>query len=104
MAKTNTPTTVGLKTLFEQTNIYYLGMSVVWSLKTCISLHMKTVTLEKPFFPIPSKIILLLWTIVAVTKRLMVLLLYFAPCFGMFNLLHHYQLEQIQFSIRRKYL
>ena len=101
MAVTKTPTMTALKSIFEQTNVYYLALSISWSMKTCISLHLKSIALEKPFFPFTSKIITLLWTVIATVKRLMVLVLYFSPALGLFNLLHHWQYEQIPFTVRK---
>ena len=55
----------------------------------------------KPFFPFSSKAAAFLWTTAAAVKRMMVLVFYFAPGFGLFDLLHHWQLEQIPFAVRK---
>ena len=101
LAETETPTTGGLKTIFKKTNLTYLLLSIGWSLKTCISLHVKALALEKPYFPISSMIVSYLWTSVAAFKRMLVLVIYFAPGVGMFNLLHHIRFEQIPFAVRK---
>ena len=58
---------------------------------------MKSFALEKPIFPLTSKIVALLWTLITVSKRLLVMVMYFAPAFGLFDLLEHLKWEQIQF-------
>ena len=91
LAETSTPTASGLTTIFKKTNTFYLVLSVVWSMRTCLSIHLKSVALEKPFFPTTSKIFMSFWTTSTVVKRLMVLILYFKPGFGMFNLLNYWK-------------
>ena len=58
--------------------------------------------LKKPLFPFMSKMTAFLWTLVATVKRMMVLVLYFAPSLGLFDLLYHWKYEQLQFSIRKR--
>ena len=91
-----------MKTVFGKTDIFYLGLSVALSLKTCISLHTKSMALSKPFFPFTAKLAALLWTFALMAKRMLVLVLYFAPSLGLFNLLHHWKWEQIPFAIRKR--
>ena len=74
LAETKTPTTAGLKMIFKRANNFYLIISIGWSLKTCISLHMRALSLEKPFFPTTSNIIALILTVDITAKRLLVLL------------------------------
>ena len=73
----------------------------MWSFKTCVLLHVKSIAMEKSLFPTTTKIVAILWTVAATAKRLMVLVVYFTPCFGLFSLLHHWQYERIQFSVRK---
>ena len=63
---------------------------------------MNCLALDKPIFPLTTKVIALLWTVFAVLKRIMIIIVYFIPVFGLFNLLHHWQFEQIQFAVRSK--
>ena len=101
LAQTKTPTTFGLQAFFKQTNTFFLVLSVAWSLQTCISLHVKSLALEKPVFPTKTKLVAALWTSAATIKRMMVLVLYFAPSFGLFDLLFQWKFEQVPFSIRK---
>ena len=102
LAESSTPTTTGMTAIFDKKNLYYLGLSVAWSLKTCISLHLKSMALSKPFFPFfPAKVAAFMWTATTMTKRMMNLVFYFAPSLGLFNLLNHWKWEQIQFTVRK---
>ena len=101
LAESNSGTFLGMKTIFGKTDIFYLGLSVALSLKTCISLHLKSMALSKPFFPFTAKLAALLWTVALIARRMLVLVLYFAPSLGLFNLLHHWKWEQIPFEVRK---
>ena len=102
LAESTTGTFSGMKTVFGKTDIFYLGLSVALSLKTCISLHTKSMALSKPFFPFTAKLAALLWTFALMAKRMLVLVLYFAPSLGLFNLLSHWKWEQIPFAVRKR--
>ena len=69
LTETSTPTASGLTTIFKKTNTFYLVLSVVWSMRTCLSIHLKSVALEKPFFPTTSKIFMSFWTTSTVVKE-----------------------------------
>ena len=49
-----------------------------------------------------SQISVLVWTVFSVTKRLLVLVMYFTPSLGLFSLLHHWQAESLPFSVSQK--
>ena len=95
---TETPTTGGLESLFKKSNDLYLGLSVALGLRTVYMAYLKTVAVEKPYFGLTSKFVLFTWIIVSATLRLMTLMLYFAPGFGLFSTLHHWRREQIPFA------
>ena len=95
---TETPTTGGLESLFKKSNDLYLGLSVAFGLRTVYMAYLKTVAVEKPYFGLTSKFVLFTWIIVSATLRLMTLMLYFAPGFGLFSTLHHWRREQIPFA------
>ena len=93
----STATTGGLEKIFEAD---LLTISVLLSIKTCVSLHCKCISLEKPFFPITSKIFLHILTLFSVCKRIFVLVVFFVPSFGLFRLLVHWNFEQFPFAVR----
>merc|ERR1719318_2466897 len=96
---TKTPTTGGLEEIFEETSILYLVISIGLSIKTRFMEHLKFKTLDKPFLPFTSKILVLLWAVFAATKRIMALVFFFVPSFGLLDLLYHWKYEQTPFAV-----
>ena len=80
-----------------------LGFSIAWSLRTSIKLHVKTFKTEKIFFGFTQKFSVGMWAFVATCRRILSIICFFTPSLGLFNILHHWQAEQIPFSIRKKY-
>ena len=58
-------------------------------------------SLEKIFFPFTAKIIVHLLTLFSVCKRILVLVVFFVPSFGLFRLLVHWTNEKVQFAVRK---
>ena len=94
----STATTGGLERIFEED---YLIWSVFLSLKTCVSLYFKSMSLEKQFFPITSKILVNIWAFFSVCKRIFVIVIFFIPSFGLLRLLVHWTFEKIPFTVRQ---
>ena len=111
MTATATPTTGGLETVFEKDTFLGLNLrpqavltlSVVWSLKSCIMLHMKTIKTAKGFFPFKTTFFVLLWGSVATLRRILSVVAFFIPSFGLFSILSHWQAEKIPFKMRLDY-
>ena len=111
MSATATPTTGGLETVFEKDSFLGLNLkpqavltlSVVWSLKSCIKLHMKTLKTAKGFFPSTTTLFVLFWSIFATLRRVLALLTFFTPSFGLFSILFHWEAEKIPFKMRTDY-
>ena len=111
MTATATPTTGGLETVFEKDTFLgldlrpqaVLTLSVVWSLKSCIMLHMKTLKTAKGFFPFKTAFFVLLWGSVATLRRILAVVAFFIPSFGLFSILYHWQAEKIPFKMRLDY-
>ena len=102
LAKTETPTSHGLERLFGTgtNDLALLVMSIIWSIKTLFTLHLSSVSLEKLYFPLKSQISLFAWTVFCMSKRILVLVMFFTPSLGLFNLLYHWKAEQIPFRLR----
>ena len=111
MTATATPTTGGLETVFEKDTFLgldlrpqaVLTLSVVWSLKSCIMLHMKTLKTAKGFFPFKTAFFVLLWGSVATLRRILSVVAFFIPSFGLLSILSHWQAEKIPFKMRLDY-
>ena len=108
---TDTATVGGLETFFQQDpkNIFEIDfspetiivVSVLWSLKTAILLHVKILSMEKGFFGFKAKIAAFLWGLVASVRRVLGIVAFFIPCLGLMNLLWHWHGEQFPFSARK---
>ena len=108
---TDTATVGGLETFFQQDSKKLLGIdfspktiiviSVLWSLKTAILLHVKILSMEKGFFGFKAKTAAFLWGLVASVRRVLGIVAFFIPCLGLMNLLWHWHAEQFPFSARK---
>ena len=104
LSKTQTLTTGGLDIFFNEDVDYVLILSIIWSLKSIISLHLKTIATEKGFLPFTAKITILLWGTMANTKRILSMVTFFIPSLGLFDILCHWQAEQLPFYVRKSSL
>ena len=106
LAKTKTPTSHGLERMFGTgtNDLALLVLSIIWSIKTLFTLHLNSVSLEKPYFPLMSQISLFAWTVFCMSKRILVMVMFFTPSLGLFNLLYHWKAEQIPFSVSQESL
>ena len=108
-AVTETPTTGGLETVFQQSSILFLdaqtvlGISIALSMKTSLSLHMKSVKAEKGFLPFSSRIFVAFWALFGTLRRIVGIMAFFLPAMGLFNILHHIRFEKVAFKIRLDY-
>ena len=112
LSKSKTPTTRGLQAIFDQRTTIFgvevdpetiLVLSIAWSLKTCILAQLNSLKREKVFFPIFSKLLVLLWSTVSSLKRILSVTVFFAPSLGLGSLLFHWLAEQIPFQARLNY-
>ena len=111
LASTDTGTTVGLKEIFKKDaqsipvfgvkipGEIILGLSIIFSIRTCIKLHVKSVKTSKGFLLIKPYLTVLLWSIVSVMKRMLVMVVFFIPSLGLGDLLYHWKSEQKPFSV-----
>ena len=78
LAVTETPTTAGLETMFMR-SIDILVLSIIWSIRTLFTLQLRIAKMKKVFCPVKSQISILIWTVLSVSKRILVLVMYFTP-------------------------
>ena len=81
----------------------FLGISIFWSIKSCILLQLKSISDEKGFMPFTSKIIVAFYASFGTFRRILAIVIFFAPSLGLFSLLHHWQEELIPFKIRSEF-
>ena len=103
-ARTFSSTVTGLETVFGKSDSIgidadtLIALSILWSLKTCITLHLKAADIEKTHLRIWSKIGLVLISLFCSCARLLAIVCFFTPFLGLFNILNHFKAEQIPFS------
>ena len=78
----------------------FLGISIFWSTKSCILLQIKSISVEKGFMPAMTQIIVTFYATFGTIRRILAIVMFFVPSFGLFSILHHWQEEQIPFKIR----
>ena len=107
LTRTKTATVGGLEAFFTQDSVFGFSdpstviiLSVCWSLKTSILLHVKILSLEKGFFGFKAKTAAFLWGLVASVRRVMGIVIFFTPCLGLMDLLWHWHAEQFPFQVR----
>ena len=110
-AITKTKTTGGLEAAFTQKTfsgipldpVIVLLLSIMITLKSCVTLLLKTVKVEKQFVPFTSTIVILLWGLFSTIRRILSMVCIFIPSLGLLNILYHHQMEQKPFSIWQKH-
>merc|ERR1712020_231286 len=103
-SETSSSTVSGLETVFGKSSDggisvnVLISLSILWSLKTFINLHLKAASIEKTHLRVWSKIGLVLISLFCSCTRLLSIIAFMTPFMGLFNLLNHYKAEQIPFS------
>ena len=108
LARTETPTTGGLETIFNQKVLgidpyTLLVLSISWSLFSCVWMHTSLIALEKGFCNVTTKLIIFVWGMFATLRRILSIIAMFIPSMGLFSILHHWRWEQIPFTARLEY-
>ena len=111
MTLTETATTSGLQTFFQQDSFLGIPMkpttalilSSLWSLKTSVMLHLKTIRVQKGFFGTKASFAVLFWGFMGSLRRILSIVGFFTSSLGLFNTLNHWLAEQYPFSIRKEY-
>ena len=103
---TNTGTTGGLKTMFQNNSILGLSsetvlyFSILWSFHSSNSLHLRSISVEKVLLPLVSRISIYMWALFSTLSRVLSITTFFLPSFGLYDLLYHWKAEQVPFAIR----
>ena len=103
LAKTETPTQNGLKTIFNEDlgglALFALISSISLSFYSCVSSHWKALTACREHFPIMSRITSGLCCLCACITRVMAIILFISVPLGLFSLLRHLQGEQYPWHV-----
>ena len=108
LSKTETPTTGGLTTIFDQTAFgldptTFFILSTSWSLLSCVRMHTKLISIEKGFCKFTTTLFIFFWGLFATLRRVLSLVGLFIPSLGLFSILHHWEWDQIPFKVRLDY-
>ena len=111
MTLTETATTSGLQTFFQQDSFLGIPMkattalilSSAWSLKTSVMLHLKSIQVQKGFFNTKASFAVFLWGLMGSLRRISSMVFFFAPSLGLFSILNHWLAELYHFDIRKQY-
>ena len=104
LANSDTRTIIGLEVLFQEETLFYLptkvalGFSIAWSIFSCITSHLKGISKKREHSTTLSLIVMIAFTSISMTAKVMSYVLYFVPCLGLLNCLRHLQGEMYPFS------
>ena len=68
---------------------------------TVVLSHIRAISSEKRNLGLKAKLVVLLWAVCSTCRRILGLILFLAPAFGLFKILNHWQAEQIPFRVRQ---
>jgi hypothetical protein len=93
----------GLQEFFAGDQIHFIAISSIWSILSITLGKVKQVTTEKEgTIPVKGKLIFFLYSSVSLFTRLGAIFIYFAPSLGIFNILMHWKMGQLQPAIDLK--
>ena len=84
--------------MFKQTSDGFLALSIALSVKSIYFVTLKCISNLKPFLGFTTKLVLMSWIIVSASTRVMAIVFFFVPSFGLFSILGHWRMEQIPYS------
>ena len=91
-------TTSGLEDMNKKTDLHLLILSILLSWKSICFTSLKTIKISKSYLPFTTSFLLFPWIIISASIRILVVVLYFTPGFGLFSILNHWKFEQTKFS------
>ena len=62
--------------MFKQTNDAFLALSIALSVKTIYYVTLKCITLQKPFFPFTTRLVMMSWIVVTASLRVLAIVLF----------------------------
>ena len=71
-----------------------LVVSITWSFISCVLSHLGGLSVNRQHFPLVSKCLAACYAMVATTKRVFIMVMFFTPPLGLLNVLRHWQAEK----------
>ena len=84
--------------MFKKTSNALLALSIGWSVRSIYFALLKSIAVQKVYVPFTTKFIMMLWIMVSSSARVMAIVFFFIPGFGIFSILGHWKLEQTPYS------
>ena len=97
-AVSKTKTSEGFDAIFKEDDFLLetlLIISFLWSLKSCVFAHIKGLSARRVYFPVVSKAIAIVYSLLACSMRVLSFVVFFTPAFGLFSVLQHLKSEQM---------
>ena len=69
----------------------FVYISIAYSFISSVHSHILVLSADREYFPFSSKCVAGMQAIIAITKRVMAIILFFTPSLGLFSLLRHWQ-------------
>ena len=97
LVESQTRTTQGLLTIFDEKDIFgmpaklFIALSIVFSFASFSFAQTAGIAGFRVYFPLKSRILIGGSALLSSVVRVMIFVLYFSPCLGLWNLLRHYQ-------------
>ena len=97
LVESQTRTTQGLLTVFDEKDIFgipakiFVGLSIAFSFASYSYAQTAGIAGFRIYFPLKSKILIGSSAMLSSITRVMTFILYFSPCLGLWNLLRHFQ-------------
>jgi hypothetical protein len=93
---TSTKTVGGLESLIGEDNTLLLIISTGWSIKTLAMGYLQSVSMSKEdAVPILGKLLLFFFVLISCLSRLLGILVFFAPCLGLMDVLLHWKMGKL---------
>ena len=104
-ARSSTRTTEGLEAIFDKNAVLGLDplivatLGVLWGVVSIFRSYMYGIQCVKDYFPIKAKGIVGLYSIITIVIKAGVIVLFFTPALGLFDLLKHLQGESLPYNV-----
>ena len=107
-----TRTSQGLLTVFKEDGVkveflgiswndsaFFIAFSILLSIFTYTIAQYQAIRSSHKYFPFISKLLIIMYCLTSLMARIISTITYFAPSLGLFNLLRHFQAEQVPFKV-----
>ena len=104
-AKSSTRTAQGLEAIFDKKSILGVDpaviatLGVLWGVLSTIRSYQYGIQIVKDYFPLTAMAMIGLFAIITIVIKVGVIVMFFTPALGLFDLLKHFQGESLPYNI-----